>query len=129
MTASLDAAKEAVIKAAIHIVYDGMNEAAWHKIKRAVLAMEALTPAAPSQDTVLPWPCSCGRVDIRACPVCVPVSNKGGVTVHHPALNMPNDRRAHEMWSAHPADITNLGFADREAFYLAHIDAITRRSE
>jgi len=43
MNASLDAAREAVIKAAVQMVYDGMSDAAWHRIKRAVLAMESIS--------------------------------------------------------------------------------------
>lgn len=41
MNAALDAAKEAVIKAAVQMVYDGMSDAAWHRVKRAVLAMQS----------------------------------------------------------------------------------------
>lgn len=35
-------ARDAVIEAARSIVYDGMSEAGWHRIKRAILAMEKI---------------------------------------------------------------------------------------
>ncbi len=65
MTVPLDAAKEVVIKAAVQMVYDGMSDAAWHRIKRAVLVMESCT--AGSVETALPWPCSCGAVSLDQC--------------------------------------------------------------
>ena len=36
----MSAATEAVIKAAVQLVYDGMSEAGWHRVRRAVEAME-----------------------------------------------------------------------------------------
>ena len=36
----MSAAREAVIKAAVQMVYDGMSEAGWHRVRRAVEAME-----------------------------------------------------------------------------------------
>ncbi len=41
MSAAFEAAREAVVKAAVQMVYDGMSDTAWHRIKRAVLAMES----------------------------------------------------------------------------------------
>jgi len=38
-------ARDAVIHAAVRMVYDGMSDAAWHRIKRAVLAMESRSTA------------------------------------------------------------------------------------
>jgi hypothetical protein len=40
LDAALDEKKAAVITAATQMVYDGMSDAAWHKLKRAVLALE-----------------------------------------------------------------------------------------
>lgn len=39
-TSALDEKKAAVITAATQMIYDGMSDAAWHKLKRAVLALE-----------------------------------------------------------------------------------------
>jgi hypothetical protein len=35
-------ARQAVIEAARSMVYDGMSEAGWHRIKRAILALEKI---------------------------------------------------------------------------------------
>lgn len=56
MSHALDATRKAVIEAAIAIVYDGNSDAAWHRIRRAVEAMEnaerqerRMSPAAEAQ--------------------------------------------------------------------------------
>ena len=46
MSAAQEAAREAVIKAAVALVYDGMSEAGWHRVRRAVEAMERAAASA-----------------------------------------------------------------------------------
>lgn len=41
MSAAMETAREAVVKAAVALVYEGMSEPGWQRIRRAVEAMEA----------------------------------------------------------------------------------------
>lgn len=50
-----------------------------------------------------------------------PSSCRAQYTIYSPQKPMTLEERASQMWRVHPADLRNLGFETREAFYLAQL--------